>query len=164
MDLRKVKKLIQLLEESQVSEIEVVEGEESIRISRYANSNAIQTSLFNASSQAHLSTQAPSDFSNQQQNIQLEQTNQTQTDQNDDEDFSKAQKSPMVGTFYSAPSPNSEPFVKIGDKVAKGDTLCIVEAMKMMNQIEAEKSGTVAKIFLEDGDPVEYDQPLILIE
>lgn len=146
MDIRKVKKLIELLEESSINEIEIFEGEESIRISRYANAPAEVQQVMTApvavaapvaAAPASAPVEAPVAVSNHHQ-----------------------VKSPMVGTFYRSPSPEAGPFAEVGKQVKKGDTLCIVEAMKMMNQIEADKDGVVKAVLVEDGEPVEFDQPL----
>ncbi len=149
MDIRKVKKLIELLEQSSMSEIEIIEGEESLRISRYRNATitppvAITTPLI-----------AP-----------IEATNGivTPSENNLSTIDGHPITSPMVGTFYSAASPNSDAFVKIGQHVNQGDTICIVEAMKIMNQIEADQSGTVTEILCTDGDAVEFSQTLVIIQ
>ena len=145
MDIRKVKKLIELLEESGISEIEISEGEESVRISRYPNPGMMSF----APPPQHYAPPQP--------------------EQKTEPAAEPAQKghqvtAPMVGTFYSSPSPGSKPFVEIGSQVAVGDTLCIIEAMKMMNQIEADVAGKVVSILVENGDPVEFGQPLFRIE
>jgi acetyl-CoA carboxylase biotin carboxyl carrier protein len=148
MDIRKVKKLIELLEESGIAELEIKEGEESVRISRHSSS-VVQTvaaapqaaaPAAPAASGAPAAVEAPAVESGHQV------------------------KSPMVGTFYAAASPTSGPFVTQGQQVSAGDTLCIIEAMKMMNQIEADKAGTVRSILVENGSPVEFDQVLFVIE
>ncbi len=151
MDIRKVKKLIELLEESDIAELEIKEGEESVRITR--NKAAVQVAQpvspapsVAASIAATASATAPSNDSDQ-------------TPQLDGHVVS----SPMVGTFYRSPAPGSPAFVEPGQSVQAGDVLCIVEAMKMMNQIEADKSGTIGVILVEDGDPIEFDQPLVTI-
>jgi len=153
MDIRKVKKLIELLQQSDVAEIEIHEGEESVRISR----NGAQTQpLFMApgypqAPASHLaSNPAPAAAAD--------------TSGMDGEPEANLVRSPMVGTFYRAPSPGSKPFVEEGQGVKIGDTLCIIEAMKILNQIEAEKAGTVRRILVENGQPVEYNQPLFVIE
>lgn len=148
MDIRKIKKLIELLEESGISELEIKEGEESVRISRqsasmmaapapvnYAPPPAVAAPVVESTAEV-----APAEISGH------------------------PIKSPMVGTYYSSPSPTSGPFVSEGQKVNVGDTLCIIEAMKMMNQIEADKAGTIKQIMLENGQPVEFDQVLFIIE
>ena len=145
MDIRKIKKLIELLEESGIAELEIKEGEESVRISRqpigYAQPMAAPVPMA-APLQAAPTAAAPP--------APVESGHQV--------------KSPMVGTFYNKASPTSAPFVTEGQKVSAGDTLCIIEAMKMMNQIEADKSGKISAILVEDGSPVEFDQVLFVIE
>ena len=151
MDIRKVKKLMELLEESGMAEIEIKEGEESVKISRYGASPA--PSLMPPQSlvpQQPVSTPAPVA------------TSSVVTAENQTSDQSIV--SPMVGTFYSAPSPTAKPFVTIGQKINQGDTVGIIEAMKIMNQIEADQSGTVTEILIKDGEAVEFGQPLIVIE
>ncbi|HGL9547602.1 TPA: acetyl-CoA carboxylase biotin carboxyl carrier protein [Neisseria gonorrhoeae] len=134
MDLRKLKKLIDLVEESGIAEIEVTEGEEKVRITRTIAAAAAP--VYAAPVPAAASAAR---------------------------DLSDAQKSPMVGTFYRAPGPNAAAFVEVGQQVKAGDTLCIIEAMKLMNEIEAEKSGTVKEILVENGTPVEFGEPLFII-
>lgn len=156
MDIRKVKKLIELLEESGVSEIEIHEGEESVRISRNSSSPAMAiqhpypTQNIAPTAAHHAPINNNNNPSNQESNISVT--------------SGHIVKSPMVGTFYRSPGPDKKPFVSIGDKVSIGDTLCIVEAMKMMNQIESDCSGTIKEINVENGQPVEFDQPLFIIE
>ncbi|MGC6388518.1 acetyl-CoA carboxylase biotin carboxyl carrier protein [Ewingella sp. S1.OA.A_B6] len=154
MDIRKIKKLIELVEESGISELEISEGEESVRISRavpapaypmmqqaYAMPMQQQPGLAAAVAPAAAPVEAaPAAISGH------------------------IVRSPMVGTFYRTPSPDAKAFVEVGQKVNAGDTLCIVEAMKMMNQIEADKSGVVKAILVENGQPVEFDEPLVVIE
>ena len=147
MDIRKVKKLIELLESSDVAEIEITEGEESVRISRNTLSPSAQATIQTAPSTAPTT---PSSV-------------QTQAPKQSAESKGKVVKSPMVGTFYRAPSPSAPPFVEIGKHVKLGDVICVVEAMKMMNQIEADHAGVVDAILIEDGEPGEFDQPLITI-
>jgi len=147
MDIRKVKKLIELLEESDVAEIEIHEGEESIRISR-ASQVAMAAPMMAAPMAAPAAaTPAAAEAAPAKEEIS-----------------GHAVRSPMVGTFYRSPAPNSSPFVEVGKQVSVGDTLCIIEAMKLMNQIEADKSGTIKQILVENGQPVEYNQPLFIIE
>jgi acetyl-CoA carboxylase biotin carboxyl carrier protein len=150
MDIRKVKKLIELLESSDVAEIEITEGEESVRISR---------NTLNSSAQA-TSQPVPQPSSTAPTTPTLV---ETQIPKPGPEGKGKVVKSPMVGTFYRAPSPSASPFVEIGKHVKLGDVICVVEAMKMMNQIEADHAGVVDSIHIEDGEPVEFDQPLITI-
>ena len=149
MDIRKVKKLIELLEESDIDELEIKEGEESVRISRHANKGQ---PIYAAPGYAPAPPPAPAvAASAAAPEAEVEKlTGHVVT-------------SPMVGTFYRSPSPGSPVFVEVGQNVKAGDVICIVEAMKMMNQIEADKAGTVEAILAEDGEPVEFDQPLITI-
>jgi len=146
MDIRKVKKLIELLEESGIAEIEIHEGEESVRISRQSQGVAAMpvaaapVAAPAPVAAAPAAASAPEEISGH------------------------VVKSPMVGAFYRASSPGSKPFVEIGDQVKVGDTLCIIEAMKLLNQIEADKSGVIKKILVENGQPVEYNEPLFVIE
>ena len=138
MDIRKVKKLIELLEESGIAEIEIHEGEESVRISRNSAPVAAAPAAIAA---------APVAAAPVEEKIEGHVLN-----------------SPMVGSFYRSPSPGASSFVEVGSKVNVGDTLCIIEAMKLLNQIEADKGGTIKAILVENGQPVEYNQPLFVIE
>lgn len=147
MDIRKVKKLMELLEESGMSEIEIKEGEESVKISRYGNSPAPSHS-----------------FVQQQAPTSVPPVVAVPVIADEPSTVGQSLTSPMVGTYYSAPSPTAKPFVTIGQHVKQGDTIGIVEAMKIMNQIEAEKSGTVLQILVKDGEAVEFGQPLIIVE
>ena len=147
MDIRKVKKLIQLLDESGMSEIEITEGDESVRISRNARS---------------ISESAPADEIPQSSAPASTSAAPPIIESSDNEEYTVT--APMVGTFFSAASPESPPFVQVGDKVNEGDILCIIEAMKMMNQIEADVSGIVKSIRAQNGEPVEYDQVLFVID
>ena len=151
MDIRKVKKLIELLEESNVNEIEICEGEESVRISRGNNS---------------LKVSSPQSAPPVIHNVQPTEVVEPKIDKNDKVDVTSGHtiSSPMVGTFYQSPSPGEKPFITIGQSVKKGDTVCIIEAMKMMNQIESDVSGVVKAILVNDGEPVEFDQKLLVIE
>ncbi|BAE73428.1 Biotin carboxyl carrier protein of acetyl-CoA carboxylase [Sodalis glossinidius str. 'morsitans'] len=144
MDIRKIKKLIELVEESGISELEISEGEESVRISR-----ATAQPAYPMMQQAYIPAV-------QQQSAAPAAVPATMS--------GHMVRSPMVGTFYSTPSPDAKPFVEVGQKVNVGDTLCIVEAMKMMNQIESDKAGVVKAILLDNGQPVEFDEPLVVIE
>jgi acetyl-CoA carboxylase biotin carboxyl carrier protein len=157
MDIRKVKKLIELLEESNIDEIEIAEGEESIRISRTSRlaASAQQMPMYAAPAQYAAPAPAPAAPAPAPAAPVAEAPKA--------EPAGHSVKSPMVGTYYASPSPTSPAFVEVGQKVNAGDTICIVEAMKMMNQIEADKSGTVTAILVENGEPVEFDQPLITI-
>jgi acetyl-CoA carboxylase biotin carboxyl carrier protein len=154
MDLRKLKKLIDLVEESGIAELEVTEGEEKVRITRVsANTQQIayaqpmmqmpmqQQVAAPAAAAPAAAVEAPAAANN-----------------------ANALKSPMVGTFYRSASPGSKPFVEVGQSVNAGDTLCIIEAMKLMNEIEADRSGVVKAVLAEDGQPVEYGEPLFIIE
>ena len=148
MDIRKIKKLIELLEESGIAELEIKEGEESVRISRqmtnYAQPMPAAMPMAPQSQAMSAPAPAPVEIAEPERGHQV--------------------KSPMVGTFYNKASPTSAPFVTQGQQVNAGDTLCIIEAMKMMNQIEADKSGKISAILVEDGSPVEFDQVLFVIE
>jgi len=143
MDIRKVKKLIELLGESDIAEIEIHEGEESIRISRAA--------AFASPAQVITTPAAPVAAPTVEPEAEAEISGHQVT-------------SPMVGTFYRAATPDSKAFVEEGQRVSQGDTLCIIEAMKILNQIESDKTGVVKKILAENGQPVEYNQPLFIIE
>ena len=151
MDLRKIKKLMELLEESGIAEIEVKEGEESIKLSRNVTSTPIPMQQV------------------VQQPAMPAQTTQLDAPPEKPAESLKDQKkntvnSPMVGTFYASSSPESKPFVTVGQSVKKGDTLCILEAMKMMNQVQAETDGKIIEILVDNAEPVEFDQPLFVIE
>lgn len=155
MDIRKIKKLIELVEESGIAELEISEGEESVRISR--NGTAMPAPIHYAAAPAPVAAPAaaaaaaaPAPAATEAAAPAVPAGHQV--------------LSPMVGTFYRSPSPDAKSFVEVGQTVKAGDTLCIVEAMKMMNQIEADKSGVVTAILVEDGQPVEFDQPLVVIE
>lgn len=153
MDIRKVKKLIELLEASSVDEIEIKEGEESVRISR--NTAAPVMAAAPAMMPAPAMPQAPAPAAAAAPAPAPEPAAASGAE--------NALRSPMVGTFYRSPSPDASAFVEVGQSVRAGDVLCIVEAMKMMNQIEADRAGTVKAIHVENGEPVEFDQPLITI-
>ncbi len=159
MDLRKIKKLIELLEESQLAEIEIHEGEESVRLTRQHPQPA-GTQTFALPPQPQAAPPAPA------ATPQPQAASAADADDEAEETLPEGEvlRSPMVGTFYSASSPEAEPFVKVGSSVSSGDTLCLVEAMKMFNQIEAEFSGKVMAVLVEDGQPVEFDQPLFVIK
>ena len=151
MDLRKLKKLIDLVEESGIAEIEVTEGEEKVRITR---TTAAAAPVYAAPAPAAAAPVAAPATPAAAAPAAAPAAR----------DLSNAQKSPMVGTFYRAPGPNAAAFVEVGQQVKVGDTLCIIEAMKLMNEIEAEKSGVVKEILVENGTPVEYGEPLFIIE
>lgn len=146
MDIRKVKKLIELIEESDIAEIEIHEGEESVRISRIG-------SIAPAVAMAAVPVAAPAAAAPA-----------ATTEETVEEITGHQIKSPMVGTFYESSSPGAKPFVEVGQRVSNGDTLCIIEAMKILNQIESDKSGVVKKVLVENGQPVEYNEPLFIIE
>ncbi|MAR77453.1 MAG: acetyl-CoA carboxylase, biotin carboxyl carrier protein [Gammaproteobacteria bacterium] len=151
MDLRKIKKLMELLEESGIAEIEVKEGEESIRLSRSSkNTQPINQQIATENTQIH--------------NVEKSELTETKNDIDKSIPEGDSIKSPMVGTFYRAASPDSKPFVEKGKKVNKGDTVCILEAMKMMNQVTAEKDGVIVDILVEDAEPVEFGQTLFIIK
>lgn len=163
MDIRKIKKLIELLEESSLTEIEIVEGEESVRLSRGAAvavpaatypahglPPAVQAAAWTAPGSGPAATAAATDDASAEAAA-------------DEIPEGEVVRAPMVGTFYAAPSPEADAFVTLGQRVSEGDTMCIIEAMKMFNQIEAEVSGTVVAILVETGQPVEFDQPLFVI-
>lgn len=157
MDIRKVKKLIELLEESNISEIEIQEGEESVRISRHPHGMPSQPmAMHQPQWQPQWGAQAPTHAPTPPPAESVESQAPSQP-------AGHAVTSPMVGTFYRASAPGAKPFVEIGHSVKKGETVCIVEAMKMMNQIEADKDGTIEAILVEDGEPVEFDQPMLII-
>ena len=143
MDIRKVKKLIELLEESGLSEIEITEGEDKVRISRQSTSSVNEVQV--------IPTQPINTIDNE-----------VVAENHRNNNFHKIQ-APMIGTFYQSSEPEAKAFVKVGDPVSKGDTLCIIEAMKMMNQIECDVDGTIERILVQNGDPVEYDEVLFLI-
>jgi acetyl-CoA carboxylase biotin carboxyl carrier protein len=155
MDMRKIERLLKMVDKSTVSEIEIKDGDSTIRVSR-------TSSITPTPVQQIVAAPAVTTISETPIIPQSMPTSHQESEETLDE--SSIQRSPMVGTFYSAPSPESNDFVKVGDKVNVGDTLCIIEAMKIMNQIEAEKSGTVSEIKLSSGDPVEYNQPLFVIK
>jgi len=145
MDIRKIKKLIEIIEESGIAELEIKEGEEFIRINRY--SSAPVTYAHAPAAAAALPTQVVAAAAPAEEKI-----------------TGHVVKSPMVGTFYRSASPGTKVFVEIGQSVMVGDTLCIIEAMKILNQIESDKSGTITKILVDNAEPVEYGQPLFIIE
>ena len=145
MDIRKVKKLIELLEESGLSEIEITEGDDKVRISKQttSKSNVSETMV----------------YSNQMQENNDGSSNHKQIPRNGFHEV----KAPMIGTYYQAAEPGAEAFVKVGDPVSQGDTLCIIEAMKMMNKIESDVDGIIERVLVQNGDPVEFDEILFLI-
>ena len=156
MDIRKVKKLIELIEDSDVAEIEIKEGEESVRISR--SSSAAQPAVYAGMHYPMPPPPAPAAPAAAAEPA-------TAAEPAAEEELKgHVIHSPMVGTFYRASSPGAKPFVEVGDTVSSGETLCIIEAMKILNQIEADTSGKVTRILVENGQPVEYNQPLFVIE
>lgn len=150
MDIRKIKKLIEMISESDVAEIEIHEGEDSLRISRYSSVAPAAVQVVQAPvSQPMAVSQAASESG-------VESTGDKLT--------GHIVRSPMVGTFYRSSTPGARPFVELGQRVGEGDTLCIIEAMKILNQIEADKAGVITKVLVENAQPVEYNQPLFVIE
>ncbi len=146
MDIRKIKKLIEIVEESGIAELEIKEGEEFVRINRYSSAPApVAYAPAPAAAPAQIAVAASAEPA-------------------EEKITGHVVKSPMVGTFYRSASPGAKNFTEVGQPVQVGDTLCIIEAMKILNQIEADKSGTVTKILVENGQPVEYGQPLFIIE
>ena len=151
MDIRKIRKLIELLEETGISEIEIKEGEESLRLSRHSYMSEPQTQKYMHQPQTHIQhhpVAAPAAESKPAEAVST----------------GHKVRSPMVGTMYTSPSPDTPLFVTPGQTVKVGDTLCIIEAMKMFNEIEADKAGVITAVLVTNGDPVEYDQPLFIIE
>lgn len=164
MDIRKIKKLIELLEESSLTELEIVEGEESVRLSRGG------TMLSTVPMHGPLSPEAQAAASlapaaAQGTHAVPAATAPATPEASPEEQVPEGElvRSPMVGTFYDAPSPGAEPYASLGQQIKEGDTMCIIEAMKMFNQIEAEISGTVVAILVENGHPVEFDEPLFVL-
>ncbi|EQD29085.1 Acetyl-CoA biotin carboxyl carrier [mine drainage metagenome] len=147
MDIRKVKKLIELLEESGIAEIEIKEGEEAVRISRMPTGSAVVHALPQIAAAAPI--QAPA--------APVAEAPKARSNEH-------VVTAPMVGTFYASPTPGAKSFVEIGDEIKVGQVLCIIEAMKMMNQIEADRAGRITSVMARNGDPVEYGQPLFVIE
>lgn len=152
MDIRKIKKLIELVEESGIAELEITEGEESVRINRYSAAPIAAAPMAVAAAPAPVAAPA------------AEAAAPASAEAAPAEPTGHTVRSPMVGTFYRSSSPGSKAFVEVGDTVNVGDTLCIVEAMKMMNQIESDKAGVVKDILVDNQQPVEFDQPLFIIE
>ena len=153
MDIRKIKKLIEMLETSGIAELEITEGEESVRISRYGQPPPMPAipyppQAYNISAPAPAAA-APA--------AEAAPAAKSAPD-------GKIIRSPMVGTFYNAPAPDADPFVKLGDDIKAGDTVCIIEAMKMFNRIEADFGGKIVEILVENGQPVEYDEPLFVVK
>ena len=156
MDIRKVKKLIEMLEESQLNEIEIKEGEESVKLVK-AISVPIQEQIVTS----NIPATAP-------QPVAVNEVTSVESDTKESTDpetiSGKTIDSPMVGTFYAAPNPGAKDFVSVGDKISEGDVLCIIEAMKMMNEVKADSSGIIKQVLIENAEPVEFGQPLFVIE
>lgn len=151
MDLRKLKKLIDLVQESGISELEVTEGEEKVRIAKFSPAGAMPVQQYAAAPMMNMPVAAGAGSS-----VNLD-------DEEEEEPDGNVVKSPMVGSFYRSPSPGANAFVEVGQVVKQGDTLCIIEAMKLLNEIEADVSGTVKSILVENGQPVEFGEPLFII-
>ncbi|MGD8556205.1 MAG: acetyl-CoA carboxylase biotin carboxyl carrier protein [Chromatiales bacterium] len=160
MDIRKIKKLIELIEDSDVAEIEINEGEESVRISR---SSSVQPPVIHQVTAPYPAAAPPAPAAPAAAPAASPQP-AAEEPAAEEELSGHVIRSPMVGTFYRASSPGAKPFVEVGDTVSNGDTLCIIEAMKILNQIEADTSGKVTRILVDNGQPVEYNQPLFIIE
>lgn len=158
MDIRKIKKLIELLEESGINEIEIQEGEESVRITRAAQGGSGQAVMMPQTFMAPGTPAQPAPVATP------DTTAKDSTEEEAGIPSGHQVTAPMVGTFYRAPSPGSKAFVEVGQKVEVGDTLCIIEAMKMLNQIEADKAGVIKAVLVENGQPVEYGEPMFIIE
>ena len=156
MDIRKVKKLIEMLEESQLNEIEIKEGEESVKLVK-----AITVPVQEQIVTSNIAATAP-------QPIAMNEVTSVESDTKESTEpetiSGKTIDSPMVGTFYAAPNPGAKDFVSVGDKISEGDVLCIIEAMKMMNEVKADSSGIIKQVLIENAEPVEFGQPLFVIE
>jgi len=156
MDIRKVKKLIEMLEESQLNEIEIKEGEESVKLVK-AITVPVQEQIVTSNIAATAS-----------QPVAMNEVAPVESDTKESTDpetiSGKTIDSPMVGTFYAAPNPGAKDFVSVGDKISEGDVLCIIEAMKMMNEVKADSSGIIKQVLIENAEPVEFGQPLFVIE
>ena len=156
MDIRKVKKLIEMLEESQLNEIEIKEGEESVKLVK-ATTVPVQEQIVTSNIAA---TASRPTVMNEVTSVESDTKESTEP-----ETISgKTIDSPMVGTFYAAPNPGAKDFVSVGDKISEGDVLCIIEAMKMMNEVKADSSGIIKQVLIENAEPVEFGQPLFVIE
>ena len=156
MDIRKVKKLIEMLEESQLNEIEIKEGEESVKLVK-ATTVPVQEQIVTSNIAA---TASQPTAMNEVTSVESDTKESTEP-----ETISgKTIDSPMVGTFYAAPNPGAKAFVSVGDKISEGDVLCIIEAMKMMNEVKADSSGVIKQVLIENAEPVEFGQPLFVIE
>ncbi|WP_367606427.1 acetyl-CoA carboxylase biotin carboxyl carrier protein [Legionella sp. W05-934-2] len=153
MDIRKINKLIEILVKSGISEIEIKEGETSVRLSQHVNALPTQTVMHTPV----VGTPAPVSAPMESPNTQAQAAKAAH-------ESGHVIRSPMVGTLYSSPSPEAKPFVTVGQSIKVGDTICIIEAMKMFNEIEADKSGIVKQILVSNGEPVEFNQPLLVVE
>ena len=151
MDIRKVKKLIEMLEESNLNEIEIKEGEESVKLVKAQVSSIKEQIVSSVNEVPKISSTENQD----QKNSEMEKEEQI---------LGKTVDSPMVGTFYGAPNPGADDFVSVGDKISEGDVLCIIEAMKMMNEVKSDFSGTVKQVLVENAEPVEFGQALFVVE
>jgi len=149
MDIRKIKQLIEMISESDIAEIEIHEGEDSLRISRYSSMAPAAVQVVQAAAPQPVAAHAPAEAGVETLGDKL---------------TGHIVRSPMVGTFYRSSTPGVKPFVEVGQRVSEGDTLCIVEAMKILNQIEADKTGIISRVLVENAQPVEYNQPLFVIE
>lgn len=158
MDLKLIKNILEMISESDVNEVSLEEGDFKIKVKKQSEVKQVNYT------QPSAPQAAPAQPAAAPQPQQSAQSNTSENNPNEEQPEGETVKSPIVGTFYESPSPDSDPFVKVGDQVSKGDTLCIVEAMKIMNEIEAEFSGTVKKILVDDAQPVEFDQPLFIIK
>ncbi|WP_395374082.1 acetyl-CoA carboxylase biotin carboxyl carrier protein [Marinicella sp. W31] len=152
MDIRKIKKLIELLEDSSLTEMEITEGEEKVRLSRKVKQQIVSVPGMQAVTPTAAEAAPVLQAAAPTENVAVS------------ESSGLFVRSPMVGTFYASPSPDAGPFVRVGDKISVGDVVCIVEAMKMFNQIESEVEGTIKRVLVENGQPVEFDEPLFEIE
>lgn len=155
MDLKLVKNLLDLISKTELNEVSIEEGDFKLKVKKQSDAPA---------QAAPMQFQMPAQQAPAQPAAAAAPADTGSAEKKESQPDGETVKSPIVGTFYEAPSPDSDPFVKVGDTIQKGDTLCIVEAMKIMNEIEAEFSGTVQKLLVEDGQPVEYDQPLFIIK
>ena len=160
MDIRKVKKLIEMLEESNLNEIEIKEGEEAVKL---VKSNPVPSNFISSTPAIISEPTQQSPITKPSAPLSEATVTQAISQTSDILESGNRMNSPMVGTFYSAPNPESEPFVKVGDQINEGDVLCIIEAMKMMNEVKSEFSGTVKQILVDNAEPVEFDQTLFVI-
>jgi acetyl-CoA carboxylase biotin carboxyl carrier protein len=156
MDLKLIKNILELISESDVNEVSLEEGDFKIKVKKQGE---VQQVSYTQPAAPQPAAQPAAPAQPQQASAPAE-----SAESGDDQPAGETVTSPIVGTFYESPSPDSDPFIKVGDKVSKGDTLCIVEAMKIMNEIEAEFGGTVQKILVDDAQPVEFEQPLFIIK